>query len=81
MAAELDAKIREYILNVGRGLKGAERRKYMALVVQLAFDGNQRAAQRQLGWDRETIRKGASELRLGRDEPDWRSRNRGKKKS
>ena len=72
---------REQILSLWGTLKGATRRKYMGVITNSVFDGNQRSASEVLGWNRETIRKGQSELRLGRDDQDWRKHNGGKKKS
>jgi len=77
---KLSDETREHILNLFSMLKGAARRKYMAVITKVAFDDNQSEAHRQLGWNRETIAKGASELRLGRDDEDWRTHNGGKKK-
>lgn len=46
-------------------LKGAAKRKFMAqTVVKLGF-GGQRLAQKELGWNRDTIRKGIKELTSG----------------
>ncbi len=46
-------------------LKGAERRLFMARVVLLMGKGGQRRAQNELGWNRDTIRKGTKELETG----------------
>lgn len=43
---------------------GGERRRYMAETVD-AFKLSQRQTERQLGWDRDTIRKAQHELRSG----------------
>jgi hypothetical protein len=40
--------------------------------------GGQRAAQRELDWDRDTIRKGQEELHTGVEIPDGRANNRRK---
>ena len=76
----IDEVTREQILAVWDTLEGATRRKYMGVITNSVFDGNQRRASEVLGWNRETIRKGQSELRLGRDDEDWRQHNGGKKK-
>jgi len=47
------------------GLKGTERRQFMAHVVLLMGKGGQRRAKCELGWDRDTIRKGMKELKGG----------------
>jgi transposase len=44
-------------------LKGLPRRIFMAKTVEAAGPGGQRAAERELGWDRDTIRKGALDAR------------------
>ena len=46
-------------------LKGSARRLFMARTVHKLGDGGQRLAQRELGWNRATIRKGTHELRSG----------------
>ena len=56
----------KYFLNQTReGLKGTERRQFMAHVVSLMGKGGQRRAKYELGWDRDTIRKGMKELKNG----------------
>ena len=77
----IDEVTRGEILSVWSTLKGATRRKYMGMITNAVFAGNQREASAQLGWNRETIRKGQSELRLGRDDEDWGKHNGGKQKS
>ena len=46
-------------------LKGTERRQFMAKVVRELGAGGQAQAERELGWNRGTIRKGLHELREG----------------
>lgn len=46
-------------------LKGAERRSFMAKTVQALGRGGQRMVEKELNWDRETIRKGMHELENG----------------
>jgi len=56
----------QYLLNQTRDkLKGTERRQFMAHVVSLMGKGGQRRAKNELGWDRDTIRKGMKELKSG----------------
>ncbi len=56
----------KYFLNQTREeLKGPERRQFMAHVVSLMGKGGQRRAKAELGWDRDTIRKGMKELKSG----------------
>jgi hypothetical protein len=47
----------------------------MAMAVEALGRGGQRLAQHLLGWDRDTIRKGASEWRSGDPGIDWRRFN------
>lgn len=46
-------------------LKGTDRRQFMAHVVSLMEKGGQRKAEKELGWNRDTIRKGMKELKSG----------------
>jgi hypothetical protein len=48
-----------------KSLKGSARRLFMARTVQELGTGGQRRAERELGWNRETIRKGVQELTTG----------------
>lgn len=47
-------------------LKGSERRMFMARVVKMMGVGGQRLVERELGWNRGTVRKGMAELERGR---------------
>jgi len=65
-------------------LKGSERRVFMARTVAALGTGGQRRAQRELGWNRGTIRKGARELRSGfacADAFHWRGRKRAEERA
>ena len=58
-------------------LKGSKRRKFMAGIVKSLGVGGQRRAERELGWDRSTIRKGTWELESGIECVDaYRARGR-----
>ena len=60
-------------------LKGSEKRQFMGKVVDLLGFGGQRFAEKFLGWNRGTIRKGQTELRNGQaieDRFDQRGRRR-----
>nr|WP_321397433.1 hypothetical protein [uncultured Desulfobacter sp.] len=46
-------------------LKGTDKRQFMAHVVSLMGKGGQRKAEKELGWNRDTIRKGMKELQSG----------------
>ena len=46
-------------------LKGADRRRFQAQVIRSMGSGGQSVAARELGWCRDTIRKGLRELENG----------------
>lgn len=46
-------------------LAGAEKRRFKARIVEALGPGWQRFAERELGWNRDTVRKGQRELRSG----------------
>jgi hypothetical protein len=46
-------------------LKSSDRRQFMAQIVESLGPGGQRRAQRELGWNRNTIIKGTKELKSG----------------
>ena len=62
---ELSAEEKELHHRTVQALKGSERRMYMARVVQLWGYGGQAQAERALGWNRRTLRKGLRELAAG----------------
>lgn len=62
---ELTDSIKQYLQATVQQLKGSERRRFMARTVRLLGDQGQRRAERELGWNRGTIRKGTHELRSG----------------
>ena len=53
------------LIDAANALKGSRRRVFMAKTVATLGRGGQRWAQENLGWCRETIRKGTHELRTG----------------
>ena len=59
--------------NAAARLKGHARRVFMAEVVRGLGTGGQRQARKELGWSRDTIRKGEHELRTGIECIDARS--------
>ncbi len=66
-------------MNTASLLRGSERRQFMAQVVNMIGQGGQSFAERILGWNRGTIRKGQLELRRGQaieDRFDQRGRRR-----
>ena len=62
---ELKPYIKEFLMQAADALKGPDRRLFMAETVRFLGKGGQRKAARELGWDRETIRKGTRGLKSG----------------
>jgi len=59
---ELTEEVKALLLNTAKDLKGSVRRMFMARTVQALGEGGQRLAERELGWNRGTIRKGLHEV-------------------
>lgn len=62
---ELTEEIKGLLLKTAKDLKGSARRIFMARTVQVLGKGGQRLAERKLGWNRQTIRKGKQEVEHG----------------
>ena len=62
---ELTESRKTGLIETAQALKGSDRRLFMARTVKELGRGGQRLAERELGWDRETIRKGTHELESG----------------
>jgi Rhodopirellula transposase DDE domain len=62
---ELTKEVKELLQETGKMLKGSARRLFMARTVRALGEGGQRLAERELGWNRGTIRKGEHELERG----------------
>lgn len=62
---ELVEDIKELLVETAKSLKGSARRLFMARAVRALGEGGQRLAERELGWNRGTIRKGQHELEHG----------------
>ena len=62
---ELTEEIKALLLNTAQELKGSTRRMFMARTVQALGEGGQRLAERELNWNRGTIRKGMHEVESG----------------
>ena len=60
-----DPEMIPVLIDAAKALKGGQKRVFMARTVAAMGRGGQRWAQVNLGWCRETIRKGAHELRSG----------------
>ncbi len=62
-------KLTEYAkslyIKTAKKLKGTDRRQFMAFYVKGLGIGGQTLAERELGWNRRTIRKGMQELKSG----------------
>ena len=64
---QLTSALKALYIKTAQKLKGSDRRQFMAEVVKNLGVGGQTRAERELGWNRRTIRKGMKELR------EWRS--------
>jgi hypothetical protein len=62
---ELTDELKATCSETARVLKGSDRRVFMARIVQALGRGGQSRAARELGWCRDTIRKGMRELASG----------------
>lgn len=62
---ELTTSLKAFFIEMGQKLKGSARRFFMARTVKELGSGGQRKAERELEWNRETIRKGMRELESG----------------
>lgn len=62
---EVTPQVKEYLQGTAEGLRGVDRRLFMARTVRLLGPAGQRRAERELGWNRVTIRKGMHELTTG----------------
>jgi hypothetical protein len=58
----LTDELKTLLRDIANKLKGHERRTFMAQVVKLLGKGGQRCTERELNWNRGTIRKGRHEL-------------------
>jgi hypothetical protein len=62
---ELTEAVKDLLVQTAKTLKGSARRLFLARTVQVLGEGGQRLAERELGWNRGTIRKGMHELERG----------------
>src|SRR5256885_16779723 len=62
---ELTEEVKALLLNTAKDLSGSARRRFLARTVRALGEGGQRLAERELGWNRGTIRKGLQELEHG----------------
>ena len=74
---ELTKSRKTWLIETAKALQGTERRVFMARTVRELGEGGQRLAERELGWNRGTIRKGEKELESGiADEDNFSARGR-----
>ena len=62
---ELVKEVKEVLMETVKSLKGSARRLFLARTVRALGKEGQRLAERELGWNRGTIRKGQHELEHG----------------
>jgi Rhodopirellula transposase DDE domain len=62
---QLTDTCKAWLVETATALKGYERRRFMARTVQELGPGGQRRAERELGWNRQTIRKAIREVEHG----------------
>lgn len=62
---QLTDSLKSLYIKTAQKLKGSDRRQFMAEVVKGLGFGGQTSAERELGWNRRTIRKGMQELEHG----------------
>lgn len=62
---KLTEHLKSLYITTAKKLKGTDRRQFMAFVVKGLGIGGQTLAERELGWNRRTIRKGMQELKSG----------------
>jgi len=62
---EITPQLRVALNEAKNKLKASDRRQFMAQIVKSLGPGGQRRAQRELGWNRNTIIKGCKELKCG----------------
>ena len=77
---EWTESLKEILQKTAKTLKGASRRRFMAQIVLELGHGGQSKAERELGWNRGTIRKGISEVTSGITQVD-NYHARGRKKA
>jgi hypothetical protein len=62
---ELVEEVKALLIETAKELKGSARRLFLARTVRALGEGGQRLVERELGWNRGTIRKGLHELEHG----------------
>lgn len=72
---QLTDSLKSLYIKTAEKLKGSDRRQFMAEVVKGLGLGGQSLAERELGWNRRTIRKGMKELTSGQPIEDGYNRS------
>lgn len=62
---ELTDELKTLFIETAKSLKGLARRRFQAQTVKALGTGGQRLAERELGWNRQTLRKAMRELEGG----------------
>lgn len=62
---DLSDSLKKLLIETAQALRGPSRRRFMAQTVKELGKGGQRRAESELGWNRETIRKGQHEVESG----------------
>lgn len=62
---QLTDSLKSLFIDTAKSLKGSARRLFMARTIKELGPGGQRRAERELGWNRVTLRKGLRELESG----------------
>jgi len=62
---ELTEELKDLLIKTAKQLKGSARRLFLARTVKALGPGGASRAERKLGWNRKTIRKGMHELESG----------------
>lgn len=62
---ELTDSLKSLLIETANNLQGHQKRRFMAQTVKELGKGGQRLAKRELGWNRDLIRKGTREVQSG----------------
>jgi hypothetical protein len=73
---EINEELKTTYIETVKVLKGSKRRLFMARIVKALGRGSQTWAERELGWCRDTIRKGQRELEEGPRTDNFGARGR-----
>jgi hypothetical protein len=65
LVRELTPEVKDYLRQAVAALRGYDRRHFLARTVRLLGSGGQRRAERELGWNRATVRKALHEFDSG----------------